>query len=169
MQAVKEQPIKKFNFFLIFLQGLSWCPPTDQNAWGVWVRDCMNHDKQIHCNNWQMKINHVWKTLLHTALSGEPWCRHLLFPLLHVEGKDVYRILMPLPIMLQYIVVFPECQESTLIGCLIVGIVRFNWLSSQDTWNNLRNKFSWVFLHIKLGKWPKLLYSERGPTKPQNR
>ena len=39
MEAVAGQPIKKFNCFRI-LQSLYWCPPADQKARGLWVRDC---------------------------------------------------------------------------------------------------------------------------------
>ena len=38
MQSVTGQPTKKFKFFRI-LQSLSWRPPADQKAWGLWVRD----------------------------------------------------------------------------------------------------------------------------------
>ena len=36
--AVAGQPIKTFKFFRI-LQSLSWRPPADQRARGLWVRD----------------------------------------------------------------------------------------------------------------------------------
>ena len=41
MQVVTEQPIEQFKCFRI-LQSLSWRPPADQRARGLWVRDCVN-------------------------------------------------------------------------------------------------------------------------------
>ena len=39
VEAVTLQPIKRFNVFRI-LHSLSWRPPADQKARGLWVRDC---------------------------------------------------------------------------------------------------------------------------------